>query len=268
MAELGSKQPKTIVELWTLLQASFDKLSTKIDDKTSNLESSITDLKTELTTKITTNSSNISDLQSEVGQLRDEVNALKSDANFRAQRERLYSMKLNQYKLDKQILDNETKLKDTVYKELIVKMLEKEVGKELTTIPARHEVIDTLHVLPLNKNPPKKTPVGLPQPDWSIPQIQIRFTSRDYKSIICRHKKAVFEDLNRGGGTAHLIDDRTPANNKCMAVLRADNRVEENSVQIRGTRIRFKRVGLDGNQFAKNHFGTTLEEIMNEKKKP
>ena len=147
-------------------------------------------------------------------------------------------------------------------------MLEKEVGKELVSVPKRQEVIDTLHVLPLNKNPPKKTSVGLPQPDWSIPQIQIRFATRDYKAIVCRHKKAVLEDWNRGGGSAHLIDDRTPVNNKCMAILRADGRVESNSVQIRGTRIRFKRVGVEGNQFAKNHFGGTLEEIMNEKKKP
>ena len=266
MAEVEkTKQPKTIAELWTLLQSSFDKLNTKIDDKTSELDTSITELKTELTAKISTNTTNISELQSEVNQLRDEVKSMKADANFRAQRERLYSMKLNQFKLDKSILENETKLKDAVYDKLIVKMLEREVGKELVAVPKRQEVIDILHVLP-NKNPPKKAPVGLPQPDWSIPQIQIRFATRDYKAIVCRHKKAVLEELNQGGGAAHLIDDRTPANNKCMAILRADSRVETNSVQIRGTRIRFKRVGQDANFFAKNHFGATLEEIMNEKK--
>ena len=261
----------------TTIRGLYKFLKPEMDRNRDELKAEISKLSADLSSKITTNTDNIksntdiitthdktiSELQTQVNENKNEILRMKIDANFHAQRERKHGMKLNMYEVKEQdVLMDENKLGEKVFKDLIEPMyqLAKKDGR-LKAIPTRSEALDVIHVLPINTNT-KKTPVGLPAPEKSIPQIQIKFRSTTFKDAAVRYKKKQLEIINGADGKVHMIDDRTPTNARCMALLRSNKRVDDMSVQIRSCRVRFKFKGDNTFTYVKNPFGATVDEAI------
>ena len=281
----------TIKELHRLLSADIlsvkNDVKASMDEQQSNfdtLNSSITSLRSELTKKIDSNTSNIqsntdanSALEKRVDtletQLADSQSRLKeaekklhlSDVNLNhfGQRERRTSMKLNSFEVkDEAVLLNSDKLGQKVFTDLLLPIYKLALNaKRITALPTLDEAVEIIHYLPLPRQP-KNTPVGIPTPEKNIPQIQVRFRSIKHKQIICDFKKAHLTVFNGANGKTHLQDDRTPQNGRCMAMLRADQSVDEMSVQICNSRIRFKKKGSQTNLFVKNPFASTVADAI------
>ena len=151
----------------------------------------------------------------------------------------------------------------TVFDEFITPIFQKAVDDsrcKLASLPTFLESMDAIHILLLPDNK-KQPPVGATRNadghDYTIPQIQIKFRSTEYKSIVCAYKKSYLDEINADGSVVHLIDDKTPVNAGCMKRLREDKRIDPMSVQLRNCRIKFKKKGSDKTKtFQEDPFGS------------
>ena len=175
-------------------------------------------------------------------------------------------MKLNQYKLDEDVAKESDLLKNSVFDNFITPIFQLAVDNrncKLQSLPTFLESMDAIHILPLpdtKKMPPGVTAVT--DQDLTIPQIQIKFRSTEYKSLICTYKKTYLEELNADGSKVHLIDDKTPVNASCMRKLRLDKRVDPMTVQLRNCRIKFKKKGMEKVFTVKDPFDEKLEDFI------
>ena len=281
------KPPKlTIQSLYDLLKADISSLKSdvnsngsKVDDVKSSVASikteltdlndTVSKLKTDFTEKIEENTKKVDQNSTDIQSLRDELKSTnerlqKSELaiNYMGQRERRTSMKLNAFVVDDEdVLKDDEKLADKVYKDLLEPMFKLALDNNAcTAIPTRQESVEIIHVLPLPKV--KQLPVGLQQPDTRVPQIQVKFRAISYKKLICNYKKQHLAVHNGANGKTHMVDDRTPANGKCMAMLRADPAVDPMSVQLRNSRIRFKYKGENAVHIVKNPLEDTVAKCL------
>ena len=209
-------------------------------------------------------------LEGEIKELKKIVKIQSVDLNFRGQRERKNGMRLNMFSVDQNTIDDGGKLQDKVFSEVLKPMFEAAVADpkcRLNEVPTFMQSIDALHILPLPERK-KNLPVGSKEAatqEKQIPSIHIKFRSSEYKRIVCMYKKPALADLNKNGGEIHLIDDKTPANARCMAVLRGMDEVDPMSVQLRNCRVKFCKKGSATRLLVKNPFGSTIDEFIKDK---
>ena len=264
-AEEADTENMSVSDLWNLMKPELDNLQKTVKSNFDSLTSSIDNLKQEVNDRVDGVEGRVGLLEVEVADLRKLVKTQSIDLNFRGQRERKNGMRLNAYFLDKEILEDGDKLQSTIFDDVLKPMFDaavKDVACRLDKVPTFLEAIDALHVLPLFE-PKNKKPVGAgAKPAPQTPSIHIKFRSSEFKRIVCAYKKDVLADINKDGGEAHLIDDKTPANARCMALLRADKTVDPMSVQLRNCRIKFNKLGSKVRHTVKNPFGNTLDEFI------
>ena len=252
----------------TSIQSLKDDLSKDIAANTAKIATNTSDIATNTsdiaanTAKTSANAADIKDLQDRLKATEDRLLKQELNANYMAQRERRTSMKLNGYVVsDEAELFDSDKLAYKVYVDLFNPILEKaKAAGKITAVPAVSEIVEIVHVLPIPKQ--NENPVGAPQPEKKIPQIQVKFRTIRMKKLVCSFKKDHLNAFNAGSGSTHLVDDRTPVNGKCMAMLRAANEVDEMSVQIRNSRIRFRKKGDQKLYLVKNPFSSTVDECI------
>ena len=267
----SDEETMTVADMYQSLKADLDTLKSDMtssqklaSDNHNSLTKDLSDIKDSLTEKIETVDARVDDLQEQVKSLKTKVKKSDIETNFRGQRDRKNGMKLNCYKLEEDIAKDGERLQKHVFEKVLSPIFQKAVDSpkcKLDKLPSFLESIDALHILPVPESK-KKKPVGLPDDEPAIPQIQIKFRSSEYKSFICSFKKSFLEDLNRSGGTTHLIDDRTPVNARCMAILRADTTVDPMSVKLQNCRIRFKKKGSEKSFLVTDPFGDNLAEFL------
>ena len=273
----------TVADLWRRLKPNLDKLETDISDvkessKASfdSLTATINNLKDDIDERVDGVIERVDGVDDRVGVLEDEIKELKKvikiqavDLNFKGQRERKNGMRLNMFPVDQSTIDDGGKLQDKVFSDVLKPIFEAAVADSkcrLSEVPSFLQAIDALHILPLPEL--KKPPVGSEEAAKQakrIPSIHIKFRSSEYKRIVCMYKKPALADLNKNGGETHLIDDKTPVNARCMAVLRGIDEVDPMSVQLRNCRVKFCKKGSATRLLVKNPFGSTIDEFTKDK---
>jgi hypothetical protein len=218
---------------------------------TASTSNTMEELQAEMNTKLTSLveevrslSNTLKQVKSENAQLKvtiqqqaDEIAVLKNDNNDRELHARSWSVRVVNLPLPPGQETNNRCAMDTVYKELVMPILEGARAKgEITTIPPCDNIIEIAHILPGKTS---KKPVI------------VRFHSRYWRSLLFKHRKefAPREEAtpNNNGRPPRMkysfFEDLTRASFKQLKKIQDDERVE--SAWTVSGNIRFKVTGDD-----------------------
>lgn len=246
------------------------------------LEQGQGEITAQLRTSIENLTATVSMLKSNISQLKEEVDALKLENSVfkksflqvklkddeREQRGRNKSIRIYNVNTPNKLEEDTLKFAEHVYSEVIRPVLEKaHQDNVIKSVPTYDQVVEYTH--PLHKHVTSGSgstttqEAGANADGPTDPPIILRFVSRNYKVAFLKYKSSVFENLNARHNTNWFAQcDYTQARKKCMQRLRKLKEVDAKTVCMRGTTVKFCKLGDKKFLAVENIFGETIADML------